>query len=325
MRTLTIYRQFFTESDCFKSGTRQTPAGVQVHSTGANNPYLKRYVQPDDGRLGQNIYNNSHNRPGGNVCASAYIGKLKDGAVAVYQALPWDVRCWLSGSGPNGNANRKGFLGFEICEDGLTDREYFMAAMAAAATLTAYWCQEFGIDPDAAVRDHKELHDMGLASNHGDITSWLRRFGETMDNFRANVKRFLAEGVSAVYIDCGEAVKGMFQAKAINPGTYLNIRQGKSTATVAVGRIPQGSTVEVLEETTPEWWRVSYAGVTGYAMAQYLERITAQEETPEPETQEAEPGVDAVLVPRVKLLEIQACLNDCQSIIKKYLTKAGES
>ena len=177
---------------------------MQVHSTGANNPYLHRYVGPDDGRLGPNKYGNTHNRPGGNVCASAYIGKLEDGSVAVYQALPWEYRCWLSGSGPNGNANRKGFLGFEICEDGLTDEGYYRAAMEAAELLTAHWCQEYGIDPDAAVRDHKELHSMGLASNHGDITAWLRKFGDSMAGFRAKVKEILAEGISVQYIDCDE-------------------------------------------------------------------------------------------------------------------------
>ena len=79
MRQLIIYRRFFTNADCYTRGTKQTSVGVQVHSTGANNPYLKRYVQPDDGRLGKNTNGNSHNRKGLNVCASAYIGKLAYG------------------------------------------------------------------------------------------------------------------------------------------------------------------------------------------------------------------------------------------------------
>ena len=35
-----------------------TPKGIMVHSTGAENPWLKRYVGPDDGLLGKNQYNN---------------------------------------------------------------------------------------------------------------------------------------------------------------------------------------------------------------------------------------------------------------------------
>ena len=152
-----------------------------MHSTGANNPYLKRYVQPDDGRLGKNTNNNSHNKPGGNVCASAYIGKLQNGSVAVYQTLPWDYRCWLSGSGSRGNANKMGFIGFEICEDNLTDEAYFYdAVMDKAVTFTAYICQMIGVDPWTvimrsdtpvyAVMDHAGLHNCGLSSNHGDYS-----------------------------------------------------------------------------------------------------------------------------------------------------------
>ena len=54
MKELTIYRLYFTKSDCYKKGVRIKPCGVQVHSTGANNPWLRRYVGPDDGRLGVN-------------------------------------------------------------------------------------------------------------------------------------------------------------------------------------------------------------------------------------------------------------------------------
>ena len=61
MNQLTIYRQYFTNTDCYKAGVIQKPIGIQVHSTGANNPYLKRYVQPNDGRLGVNSNKNDHN------------------------------------------------------------------------------------------------------------------------------------------------------------------------------------------------------------------------------------------------------------------------
>jgi N-acetylmuramoyl-L-alanine amidase len=208
VKSLTIYRRYFTKSDCYKSGTKQKSTGVQVHSTGANNPYLHRYVGPDDGRLGPNKYNNMHNKPGSDVCASAYIGKLQDGTVAIYQALPWNIRCWLSGNGANGNANRMGYIGFEICEDGLTDESYFRAAvMGAAVNLTAHLCLLHGITTDT-VRDHRELHDMGLASNHGDILHWLRKYGLTMNDFRAEVEKAMDEGVEAEYIDAGENTEG---------------------------------------------------------------------------------------------------------------------
>ena len=287
-RKLTIYKRLFYDSDCYKAATKQAPAGVQVHSTGANNPWLKRYVQPDDGRIGVNTNHNDHNEPGGNVCASAYIGKQTDGTVAVYQALPWNYRCWLSGTGANGNANRLGYLGFEICEDGLNDRVYFDdAVMDKAVLLTAYWCQEFGINADEYVRDHHELHGMGLASNHGDITHWLGKFGQTMSDFRARVKEAMKDGVNVTYIDCDD-VAVLFRARAINPGTYLNIRSGKGTMYASVGKIPQGEICDVLDDTDSAWWKVHFRGTTGYAMSQYLERIP--EDNDDGDTEDGEGG-----------------------------------
>ena len=201
MRQLTIYRYYFTNTDCYKKNIKTTPKGIQVHSTGAANSYLKRYVGPDDGRLGSNSNNNHHNKPGLTVCASAYIGRLNDGTPAIYQTLPWEQRCWLSGAGPNGNANKLGYIGFEICEDKKDDKTYFnQVVMELSVNLVAYLCQEYNI-PINKVRDHRELHDMGLASNHADIQHWSKLFGVTMDDYRAAVQRAMKESVKVTYID----------------------------------------------------------------------------------------------------------------------------
>jgi len=65
------------ENSCHKVSllsdwTKKTPKGIVVHSTGCSNPWLKRYVQPDDGNLGVNQYNNSWNTPSG-VCHESLI------------------------------------------------------------------------------------------------------------------------------------------------------------------------------------------------------------------------------------------------------------
>lgn len=269
---LTVYKRYFYDSDCYKQGNLMTPTGVQVHSTGANNPWLRRYVQPDDGRIGKNVNGNDHNRPGGNVCASAYIGKQADGTVAVYEALPWEMRCWLSGSGDKGNANRLGYVGFEVCEDGLTDRTYFDAAMGQAVLLTAWLCQEYGIGI-GAVRDHAELHEMGLASNHSDITHWLSKFGLNMGWFRDRVKDAMKEHITVDYVDCDE-VTVLYQARVIGGGK-LNIRSGPGTMYSRVGQAADGSLLDVLEETNADWARVRQGDLIGYAMRTYLEKIEA--------------------------------------------------
>ena len=125
-----LYQQYATKNRCFIKNQRIKVRGIFVHSTGANNPNLRRYVQPDDGRLGVNNNGNSFNeyQPGGrSVMVSAFIGKLKDGSVATYQIAPWDMLVWHSGVGSKGAAYNMGYIGFEICEDDLRDREYFLA------------------------------------------------------------------------------------------------------------------------------------------------------------------------------------------------------
>lgn len=287
MQKLKIYRLYFTESDCYKSGMLQTSVGVQVHSTGANNPNLRRYVQPDDGRLGKNEYINHHNRPGVDVCASAYIGKLADGTVAVYQTLPWDIRCWISGKGDNGNANRLGYIGYEICEDGLNDETYFNAAvMTAAVNLTAHLCNVMGTNPykvvksfsegDAiAVMDHRELSSRGLASNHGDINHWLRRYGLNMDDFRRKVSDVMAEGIEVDYIDAFEQeemieVNEPYEVYSENGG-YVNVRESPSTNSDAIARVYPGDIV-IVKAMTNIWSEIEFETVRGYMMTQFLRK-----------------------------------------------------
>ena len=170
------------------------PKGVMVHSTGADNPNLKRYVGPDDGLLGQNQYANHWNRPmDRQVCAHAFIGKLADGSIATYQTLPWNHRGWHCGSGPNGSGNDS-YISFEICEDGLTNATYFRSVFNEAVALCVYLCAMYGLDPmqDGVILGHHEGYQCGIASNHGDPRHWFSKFGESMDSFRAAVQKGLA-------------------------------------------------------------------------------------------------------------------------------------
>ncbi len=178
-----------TKNDCYKAGRSIHPAGIVVHSTGANNPTLRRYVQPDDGILGENAYGNDWNRSGVGACVHAFIGKTKDGTIATYQTLPWTMRCWGCASGKNGSYNNS-HIQFEICEDALTDAAYFKAAFREAAELCAYLCRHYGISTDKIV-SHWGAHQQGYASGHGDCDHWLKRFDRNMDDFRRDVQEIL--------------------------------------------------------------------------------------------------------------------------------------
>lgn len=183
---MNLRKLIFTENACYKAGKKITPKGIMVHSTGANNPNLKRYVGPNDGLLGENKYGNHWNQAmSRQVCVHAFIGKLADGSIATYQTLPWNHRGWHCGGAGNNT-----HISFEICEDGLTDATYFAKVYKEAVELCAYLCKEYNLSADTIIC-HSEGHKKGIASNHGDVMHWFPKFGKSMDTFRADVKALL--------------------------------------------------------------------------------------------------------------------------------------
>ena len=205
-----------TQSTCYKGTRKFTPKGVLWHSTGANNPTLKRYVQPDDNApnitellslLGKNAYGNDWNHIDRQAGLNFWIGKLADGTVAAVQTMPWDYRPWGCGSGSKGSCNDT-HIQFEICEDALTDKSYWEACYKEACEMTAYLCKMFGIDPKGTISynglkvptiiDHTGSHSMGLGSNHGDVQHWSRKYGVTMETVRNDVAALLAGDDSVV-------------------------------------------------------------------------------------------------------------------------------
>ena len=186
----TLYQCLLTKNDCYKKGEKITPKGIVVHSTGANNPYLERYVQPDDGYLGNNIYNNSWNRPGLDVCVHAFIGKDKNGNVKCYQTLPWDYACWGVGRGRKGsyNYNPTGYIQFEMCEDNLKNEDYFNKVMDVATDFCVYISNLYNI-PIENIVGHHEAYILGYGSNHSDPENWTKKFGKDMNWFRDEVRR----------------------------------------------------------------------------------------------------------------------------------------
>lgn len=204
-----------TQSTCYKGTKQFTPKGVLWHSTGANNPNLRRYVQPDESNpnwislkalIGINLYRNDWNHIYYPAGLNFWIGKLADGTVAAVQTMPWNYQPWGVGEGINGSCNET-HIQFEICEDSLEDEEYFNACYKEACEMTAYLCKMFCIDPNGTfeykgikvptILDHAGSCKLGLGSNHADIQHWSQRFGKTMDDVRRDVAAILAEGISS--------------------------------------------------------------------------------------------------------------------------------
>lgn len=237
---MNLRKLILTQNDCYKAGKKIKVKGIMIHSTGANNPYLSRYLAPDDGLIGPNKYGNHWNQPrpdGQQKCIHAFIGKLKDGTIATYQTLPWDHRGWHAG----GKANDT-HIGFEICEDGLNDRDYFNKVYREAVELCAYLCKMFGLT-EKDIICHAEGAKLGIASNHGDVLHWFPRHGKTMDDFRADVKKLLeGEAVEKTKV----IVNGQeCEAYIIGGKTYVEVRKPFELVGFKVVYNPKTKTTEI--------------------------------------------------------------------------------
>ncbi|HEX3017804.1 MAG TPA: N-acetylmuramoyl-L-alanine amidase [Caproicibacter sp.] len=241
---MNLHKLILTNNACYKAGQTILPKGIMVHSTGANNPNLRRYIGPDDGLLGKNPNNNHWNqdRPDGrDVCVHAFIGKLANGSVATYQTLPWNWRGWHCGGSGNDT-----HIGFEICEDGLTDAGYFSAVYQEAVDLCVYLCRLYSLT-EKNVICHSEGFKLGIASNHSDVMHWFPRFGKSMDTFREEVKSGLISGTEKPVVSGdGSATFESYQVRVAI--SNLNIRTGPGTDYGAVGKCTGIGVFTIVEE-----------------------------------------------------------------------------
>lgn len=180
-----IFQNIITENRCYTAGKKISIKGLMLHSVGCPQPSAEVFVK-------------QFNSKEAKVSVHAFI----DGKTGkVYQTLPWEYRAWHCG----GSANDT-HVGIEMCEPsclkytgGATficqDREAAMETVKktydAAVELFAFLCEEYHLDPlaDKVIISHKEGHDKGLASGHGDpdhLWSGLQA-GYTMDGFRQDV------------------------------------------------------------------------------------------------------------------------------------------
>ena len=164
----------FTKADCYWTKKPCSCKGIQVHSVGCKGTLAARWEK-------------SWNRPGRLTCGG-YIIDINN----IYRVLQEGHRCWLSSSGPKGNANND-YLGFEICEPAKKDDTPEAAADLYGKTLylCAYLCKKYSINP-AMVQTHCELHALGIANNHADVKHWWGKKGTswepyTMDRLRADI------------------------------------------------------------------------------------------------------------------------------------------
>ncbi len=181
-----IVESILTNNPCYKAGKKIKVKGLMLHSVGCPQQSAEVFVR-------------NWNRPeASRACVHAFI----DGNTGkVYQTLPWEHKAWHCG----GNANST-HIGVEMCEPSCirytggasfscSDTEAALKVVKltydAAVELFAYLCKRFGLNPleSGVIISHKEGHDRGLASGHGDPEHLWKGTGcgYTMDGFRQAV------------------------------------------------------------------------------------------------------------------------------------------
>ena len=191
-----IYETLQTKNAAYIKARPINPIGIFVHSTGASNATLKRYVDAP-ALLGTNLYGNHWNKTTATKAVHAFIGLDINKEVAVCHCLPYNIACWGAGGGSKGsyNYNPQAHVQFEVCEDNAprsgkaptqAERDYYNAAWLAAEEYCAYLCKLLNLPPTSIV-GHYEAAKRGYANNHSDPANWMSIFGDSMDNFRARV------------------------------------------------------------------------------------------------------------------------------------------
>lgn len=160
-----IIESILRGNPCYKAGKKIEVKGLMLHSVGCPQPSAQVFIK---------MWNNPKAK---RACVHAFI----DGNTAeVYQTLPWDHKAWHCGGSANGT-----HIGVEMCEPACiryksgtsfdcSDRETAMKVVRrtydAAVELFTYLCKKFDLNPleDGVIISHKEGHDRGWASGHGD-------------------------------------------------------------------------------------------------------------------------------------------------------------
>ena len=267
-----LIQNFLVNNECYKKGVKITVKGLMLHSTGANNPYLKRYVQPDIEGIGKNTNNNDWNRyrpDNRQVCVHGFIGKLANGAIATVQTLPWNFKGWHAGKATGNNL----YIGIEICEDGLNDRNYFNAVYNEAVEVYAYLCEMFNLNPLTDIICHSEGYKKGVASNHSDVMHWFPKHGKSMDTFRNDVKNKIGNVPQKTETSNATtpSVLTNYTVKINSSDGFLNVRNEPNTNSNINTTVKNGEIYTIVAESN-NWGKLKSGA--GWIYLKYTDRNT---------------------------------------------------
>ena len=167
---------------------------------------------------------------------------------------------------------------------------------------------------------------MGLASNHGDIGLWLKKFGYTMKDFRYWVQEALDESVEVTYINALEKKEGntvdhpvLRKGDSGSAVTYLQTLLGDTGAALRADGI-FGAVTEAAVKDFQALNRLTMDGIVGPQTWAALEKATGHDA----DNQDiADNQQDTVAIGKSDWNAIRATYAAISGIIRKY-EKVGE-
>lgn len=178
-----IEQHFVTNNRCYQQHRYLGSFKLMLHSVGCAQPSAA-------------VFDKTFNTKEATACVHAFID-ANDGTV--HQHMPWGQRGWHAGSPANDL-----YIGIEMCESDaikydsgyriiIKDHDKALrhchTAYKAAVELFAYLCTVYHLDPMTDIISHKEGHEIGVATNHGDPEHYWEalKSGYTMNGFRRDV------------------------------------------------------------------------------------------------------------------------------------------
>lgn len=248
---MNILQKYVTENPCYQAGRSIHVEGLMLHSVGCPQPNAEVF------------YRSWNRKDFSSSCVHAFIdGNTGD----VWQTLPWNRRGWHCGSGKNGSGNNT-HIGIEMCEPlsiryisgsqfTCWNQEEARASVTrtyrSAVELFAMLCRRFDLSPmrDGVVISHKEGHENGIATDHGDpehLWNGLNT-GFSMKQFRKDVRDAMLQEASEDFQQTQS-----IQEKKVRPYLVrverdnLYLRTGPGTDYDDLGFIPSGSYTIIAE------------------------------------------------------------------------------
>lgn len=165
---------YCTDNDCYRAGAKIIKVEYLIVHSPAVYPTIIRVRSGAGGG-----WYKRWNKPGVEKLVHGFIDDT-----GVYNFAPETMACWHIGNN-YGNART---IGYELCE--LSSAGEFAKVWDNAVSRYAALCKKYRLGAER-ILGHCEAHDKKIASNHSDPEPYFKRFGKSMEDFRADAKKHI--------------------------------------------------------------------------------------------------------------------------------------